>query len=116
MDEMDLQEKVRMEDVHRDIDNIIDQISKLRVGMPLIWVWAWDVAKDLHKSIQEGREEEYCVTMDEDEMWQLFWTQADENGFTLEYGAEDLYEAIRGWMFDEGIIEDVLEEDEDDGE
>jgi hypothetical protein len=46
-------------------------------------------------------------------MWELFWTQADKNGFTLEYGTEDLYESIRDWMFDQGIIEEVEEEEEE---
>ncbi len=61
----------------------------------------------------EGQEEEYCTAMDEAEMWELFWTQADKNGFTLEYGTEDLYESIRDWMFDQGIIEEVEEEEEE---
>jgi hypothetical protein len=116
MDDMDLQEKTRMLDVYRDIEDIIEKISKLRVGMPLVWVYVWDVVRDLYRDIQEGREEEYGVTVDEEELWQLFWTQADDNGFTLEYGTEDLYEAVRGWMIDESIIEMIEEEDEDEDE
>jgi hypothetical protein len=53
--------------------------------------------------------------MDEEEMWELFYTQADKNGFTLEYGTEDLYEAVRDWMVDEGIIE-LYDGDEDEDE
>jgi hypothetical protein len=112
MTEMDLQDKVRMLDVYRDIEDIIEKISNLRVGMPLVWVYVWDVVRDLYRDIQEGREEEYSVTVGEEELWQLFWTQADQNGFTLEYGTEDLYEAVRGWMIDEGIIEYLEEEEE----
>ncbi len=114
--EMDLQDKVRMLDVYNEIEDIIEKISKLRVGMPLVWVYVWDVVRDLYRNIQEGLEEEYCVTVDEEELWQLFWTQADKNGFTLEYGTEDLYEAVRGWMIDESIIEEYNEEDEDEDE
>ena len=54
------------------------------------------------------------MTMDEEEMWELFFTQADKNGFSLEYGTEDLYEAVRDWMIDEEIIEEYLEEEEND--
>jgi hypothetical protein len=54
--------------------------------------------------------------MDEEDMWELFYTQADTNGFTLEYGTEDLYEAVRDWMTDQGIIEEYIEEDEDEDE
>jgi hypothetical protein len=49
--------------------------------------------------------------MDEEEMWKLFFTQADQNGFSLEYGTEDLYEAVRDWMTEQGIIEEYTEEE-----
>jgi hypothetical protein len=110
---MDLQEKIRMQDVYQDIEYIIEKISKLPVGQPLVWVYVWDVARDLYRDIQEGREEEFCVTMSEEEVWELFWTQADKNGFSLEYGTEDLYEALRDWMIDQSIIEEVPEEEEE---
>ena len=110
---MDLQEKTRMQDVYRDIEDIIEKISILPVGQPLVWVYVWDVARDLYRNIQEGQEEEYCVTIGEEELWELFWTQADKNGFTLEYGTEDLYEAVRDWMIDQSVIKEAEEEDED---
>lgn len=116
MIDIDLQDKTRMEDVYKDINLIIDQISVLPVGQPLVWVYVWDVIKDLWTSIMEGQEEEYCVTMELEEVWELFWAQADKNGFTLEYGTEDLYEHIRDWMTDESIIEETPEDEEVDGE
>lgn len=109
---MDLQEKTRMQDVYRDIEDIIEKISNLPVGQPLVWVYVWDVARDLYRDIQEGSEEEYCVTVDEEELWELFWTQADKNGFSLEYGTEDLYEAVRDWMIDQSIIEEYIEDED----
>jgi hypothetical protein len=104
-----------MLDVYNQIEDIIEKISQMRVGQPLVWVYVWDVARDLYRDIQEGQDDEYCVTVDEEELWQLFWQQADKNGFTLEYGTEDLYEAVRGWMIDESIIE-MIEEEEDEDE
>lgn len=106
---MDLQEKTRMQDVYRDIDVIIDQISKLPVGQPLVWVYVWDVVQQLWTDIMEGQEEEYCTAMELDEVWELFWTQADKNGFTLEYGTEDLYEHVRDWMIDQTIIDEYVD-------
>jgi hypothetical protein len=111
---MDLQEKIRMQDVYQDIETIIDKISKLPVGQPLVWVYVWDVARQLWKDIMEGQEREYCTAMDEEEMWELFWTQADKNGFTLEYGTEDLYEAVRDWMIDQEVIMEAEEEEDED--
>jgi hypothetical protein len=111
---MDLQEKTRMQDTYNEIEDIIDKISKLPVGLPLVWVYAWDVARDLYTSIQEGQEEEYCVCEDIEDVWQMFWEDADKNGFSLQYGTEDLYEAIRDWMTDRNIIDEVPEEEEED--
>ena len=113
---MDLQEKIRIQDVHRDISVIVDKITNLGVFPPLVWVWTWDVALSIYKDIQEGGDPDYCVARDEDEMWELFYTQADTNGFTLEYGTEDLYEAVRDWMIDESIIEEYNEENQDEDE
>lgn len=114
--ELDVQDKTRMHDTFKDINDIIDKIGELRVFPPLVWVWTWDVAITILKDIREGGDPDYCVTMDEEEMWELFYTQADKNGFTLEYGTEDLYEAVRDWMTDEGIIDEAVEEDEDEDE
>ena len=114
--ELDIQDKTRMQDTFKDINLIIDKIGELNVFPPLVWVWTWDTAITILKDIREGGDPDYCVTMDEEEMWELFYTQADTNGFTLEYGTEDSYEAIRDWMTDQGIIEEYIEEDEDEDE
>jgi hypothetical protein len=112
--EQDLQDRTRMLDTYNDIEDIIERITKLPIGLPLVWVYAWDVARDLYTSIQEGAEDEYCVTEDIEDVWEMFWTDADKNGFSLQYGSEDLYEAIRDWMIDRQIIDEVPEEDEED--
>lgn len=112
---MDLQEQIRMQDTYRDINLIVEKIGELRVFPPLVWVWTWDVATSIWKDIMEGGDPEYNVAADEQDMWELFWRDADKNGFSLEYGAEDLYEAVRSWMLDVGIIE-VYDGDEDEEE
>jgi hypothetical protein len=115
---MDLQEKTRMEDTYKDITSIIDKIGELRVFPPLVWVWSWDVASTMWRSYMEGEDPDYCTAMDLDEVWELFWTQADKNGFTLEYGVEDLDDSIRDWLMEIGAVElydgEDEEEDEDD--
>jgi hypothetical protein len=112
--DQDLQDQCRMEDTYHRIQDIIDRISVLGVGQPLVWVYVWDVVQQLWTDIMEGQEEEYCTAMDLDEVWELFWLQADVNGFSLEYGTEDLYEAVRDWMIDQTIIDEAVDEDEDD--
>jgi len=113
--ELDLQDHTRMMDTYKDINDIIDRISNLQLFPPLVWVYAWDIAKDLYRDFQEGSEGEYGVTMSLEEFWALFYNNADQNGFSLDYGSDDLYEHIRDWMFDAGVVEDVeFDEDEDD--
>jgi hypothetical protein len=112
--DQDLHDQARMEDVYERIEDIIDRIGVLPVGQPLVWVYVWDVVRTLWTDIMEGGEEEYCTAMDLDEVWELFWLQADVNGFSLEYGTEDLYEAVREWMIDSEIIDEAVDEDEDD--
>jgi hypothetical protein len=111
--ELDLQDKVRMEDTYTSINNIIDQIGNLNVFPPLVWVWSWDVAKSTYRDFQE--DPDYIMNMSLEQTWEKFYEDADQNGFTLEYGTEDLYEAIRDWMIDADIVS-VGEVDEDDDE
>jgi hypothetical protein len=66
----------------------------------------------MYTDFKEGGEPDYCVTMELEEVWEQFWTDADKNGFSLQYGTEDLYDAIRDWLIDSGIVEEVDDEDE----
>lgn len=110
--EMDLQDKARMLDTYRDIELIIDKIEELSVGLPLVWVWTWDVVKSTWTDFMEGGDPEFCTTMDLDEVWEMFWAQADVNNFSLEYGSDDLYEAVRDWLIDVGAVGETIDEDE----
>jgi hypothetical protein len=109
---MDLQEQTRIVDSYNDINLVIDQIGKLSVFPPLVWVWSWDVAKSILRDFEEDLE--YQVNDTEYQVFEKFYTDADQNGFTLEYGTEDLYEAIRDWMIDADIVSEVLDEDDED--
>jgi len=110
---MDLQEQTRMQDVYKDINVIIDKIGKLPVFPSLVWVWTWDVTKSMLNNFRD--DEEYKVNMTDEEVWKLFWEQADSNGFTLEYGTETLDDHISDWLMDIDAIE-YNEEDEDEDE
>jgi hypothetical protein len=113
LQEMDLQEKTRMEDVYRDIEDIIDRVSKLPIGLPLVWVWAWDVTRTMWTSYMEGEDPDYCTTMDLDEVWERFWIDADKNGFSLEFGVEELDDAIRDWLMEIGAVDEAVEEEQE---
>ena len=113
--EMDLQEKTRMLDTYTKIESIVDSIGELGVFPPLVWVYTWDVAKTMWTSYMEGEDPDYCTAMNLEELWERFWIDADQNGFSLQYGVEDLDDAIRDWLMECGAVE-PYEEDEDEDE
>jgi hypothetical protein len=99
-----------MQDVYRDISIIIDKITELPVFPSLVWVWTWDVLVSMYKDYLPEVDDEFVITMSLEDIWALFWEQADKNGFTLEYGTEDLTEHIRDWMIDQNILVSIEEE------
>lgn len=110
---MDLQDKTRMMDTYHDINSIIDKIGVLPVYPSLVWVYAWDVLKSMYTDYMPGVDDEWVTAMSLEDTWAKFYEGADQNGFTLEYGTEDLYEHIRDWMIDESIIVEVDGDEED---
>lgn len=113
MAERDLLEQVRLDDTYDRLNKILDDIGNVGVFPPLVWVWSWDVAMSTLRDFAE--DDEFVVNMDQKQVFDLFWDQADKNGWSLEYGTEDLYEGIRDWMIDQDIVsyKEDLEEDED---
>ena len=112
--EQDLQDRTRMLDTYDKIESIIDDIGQLGAYPPLVWVWAWDVTKTMWTSYMEGEDPDYCTGMDIDEVWERFWLDSGKNGFTLEYGVEDLDDAIRDWLMEIGAVEEAEEEEDED--
>lgn len=115
---IDLQEQVRRDDVYDRVNKIVDQIGDLGVFPPLVWVWAWDCVRDIY----ENYEYESAVDSGEymavpkgislKDVWDKFWETADEEGWTLEYGAEEISEHAREWMMDKDFLVDLEDEDE----
>jgi hypothetical protein len=100
-----------------DKDKLNECISILEstdLGLSLVWLWTWDVIK------YNMQDNEYTCTVTEDEMWNHLCEAVEAGkGFSLEYGAEQIQEDIRDWMFENGYLldpEDIEEEDEDEDE
>lgn len=109
---MDLQEQTRMLDVYKDVTDIVDKISNLPVFPSLVWVWTWDVALYTLSDFKE--DPEYKVNFTKEEVWAKFWQDADQNDFSLDFGVEDLQEAVRDWMIDKEIVTEALDENDED--
>ena len=107
MDEaMDLQEATRIDDVYQDINEIVDKLNDLSVFPSLVWVYAWDVVRDQLDYYHSDSGEDYVVNnkLTQKDVWNMFWKDADKNGFTLEYGAESLHVGVFDWMVYSEII------------
>jgi hypothetical protein len=116
---MDLLEQTRRDDVYTRITAIINELTNLGASPSLVWTWAWNNVTDQLDCYTPDSGETLVVNpnMTEKDVWDLFWDQADKNGFTLEYGVEDLHEHVFDWMLENDIlIEDTneLDGDEDD--
>jgi hypothetical protein len=94
------------------LNRLIDGLQELSVFPSLVWLWTWDIVKDKldYYSPESGEEYVTNANLTEKDVFDMFWEDADKNGFSLEYGAEDLSEAVFDWMLEREIIV-VLEED-----
>jgi hypothetical protein len=117
--EIDLQNKIRGNDVRKELDEIVDRLNSVPVGMSLIWTWAWDLIRFKYEEYKEVAEyNDYVVNRDVtlDDIWDTLWANPSET-FTLEYGALEMDEAVTDWLVNNSFlipIDDVLDEDEDD--
>ena len=114
------------------LDRMVEELNGLKVFPSLVWLWVWDVIRnteDTNPNVTPfGPAQDYVFVGDLDVVFQALWDQVDTTGFTLEYGVEDLDEAIRDWLIDndflvaldddgwfdeEGMLDDVLDDEEE---
>lgn len=104
--ELDLQEQTRRDDAYVQLNKLIDGLKEVNAFPPLVWLWVWDMVKDRLDLYHEESGEDYVTNrnLTEKDVFDMFWEDADKNGFSLEYGLESLDEAIFDWMLDRDII------------
>jgi hypothetical protein len=98
--------------VKLQLDQIINQLNNMPIGMSLVWLWVWDVISDKYKSYKQiDQYNDYVVPegVTLDIIWEKLWSGPPAE-FTLEYGAEYVDEAIQDWMLDNGFLT-VLDDD-----
>lgn len=98
-----LLETKKMLDTYLKINKIVDDIGALDVFPSLEWVWCWDVVRDKFENY-EGDMYIPNPKLTEPEVWEMFYKDIEENDFSLEYGAEQLDEAIFDWMVEKNIL------------
>ena len=110
--ELDLQEATRRDDSYVALNELIEGLQKVSAFPPLVWLYVWDMVKDKLDYYHPDSHEEYAVNpaLTEKDVFNLFWEDADKNGFSLEYGTEQLHDHVFDWMIDREILV-VLDED-----
>ena len=90
-------------EVLRDILNKLNSLNETLLPS-LVWLWVWDIIDNFYQD-----EELYIRTQD------IVWDKLvnDTPAFSLEYGTEHLYEWVRDWMFENGLMLDVSDLDTD---
>jgi hypothetical protein len=96
------------------LNECIKILESTDLGLSLVWLWTWDVIK---YNMQDA---DFVCTVTEDQMWEHLCEAVEAGqGFSLEYGAEQLSEDVRDWMMSRGYLvdpTDVEEEDEEEDE
>jgi hypothetical protein len=90
------------------LNQCLDILHSTDLGLSLVWLYTWSTIKNLMD------DDYYECTQTEDQMWNnLCEAVAADQGFTLEYGAEDHYEHVLEWMTNRGYLIDPEEIEED---
>lgn len=102
---LDLQYTTRRDDNYVAINNVIDSLEKLDLFPSLVWVWCWDMIRNWYESEQwedvhddQWTDECFAKDLELKTIWDKFYADSDETQFSLEYGVENLDEALRDWL------------------
>jgi hypothetical protein len=111
MSNLDLQESTRRDDNYQVINKLIDDLQQVDVFPSLVWLWCWDVIRNWYENEQwddvheDGHVDEcFAQGLELKTIWDKFWEDSDKNGFTLEFGVEDLDESLRDWLRDNDFL------------
>ena len=116
----DLQDITRRDDTYTQLNEIVDKLQDIAVFPSLLWVWVFDVIRNIYENHQW--EDMDMGSLDEavpegvtlKQIFDKFWETSDENGFTMEYGVDHLDEHIYDWMREHDFLVSLEDEDYDD--
>ena len=114
---LDLQEATRRDDVFKDLNEIVDRLQAIPVFPSLLWVWTFDVIRDIFDNCQykdlainDYVDEAVPEGITLKQIFDKFWDDVDTLGFTMDHGGEVLEEVIRDWMRENDFLV-ALDED-----
>lgn len=102
---LDLQEATRRDDVFKDLNEIVDRLQAIPVFPSLLWVWTFDVIRDIFENCQykdlavnDYVDEAVPEGITLKQIFDKFWEDVDGIGINMDLGAEIIDEVIRDWM------------------
>ena len=99
---------MKIDDMQK-LNQCLDILDTTDLGLSLVWLWTWSQIKD---NLEDG---EWDQLVSEEEAWDLLCKAVESGrGFSLEYGADQLYEDVRDWMFENGLIKEFEDEEDED--
>ena len=128
-EQLDLQDSTRRDDTFIKMSKLIEDLGTIDVFPSLVWLFSWDIVADWYKNeqwtdVHENGFVDECFAqgLELKTIWDKFWEDSDKNGFSLEYGVENLDEGLRDWLrecdflvtLDDDMDNDEETEDEDD--
>ena len=126
--QLDLQEQTRRDDIYNELNEIVDKITTLPVFPSLLWVWTFDVLRNIYEN---NRYEDLAVNDYVDEavpagvtlkqIFDKFWEDVDGIGLSMDLGDEIIDETIRDWMRENDFLvalddDGWLDDEENEGE
>jgi hypothetical protein len=123
MAELDLQEATRRDDIYNELNQIVDKITTLPVFPSLLWVWTFDVMRNIYENNQydDLAENDYVdeavpsgITLKQ--IFDKFWEDVDGIGLSMDLGDEIIEETLRDWMRDNDFLVNLEDEEEDEDE
>jgi hypothetical protein len=121
MAELDLQEATRRDDIYNELNQIVDKITTLPVFPSLLWVWTFDVMRNIYENNQydDLAENDYVdeavpsgITLKQ--IFDKFWEDVDGIGLNMDLGDEIIEETLRDWMRDNDFLVNLEDEEEED--
>ena len=124
---LDLQEATRRDDVYNQLNEIIDKLEKIPVFPSLMWVWAFDVIREIFTNYQykdlavnDYVDESVPEGITLKQIFDKFWDDVDGFGLSMDSGGDIIEEVIRDWMRDNDFLvaldDDGWLDDENEGD
>ena len=114
---LDLQEATRRDDVYNQLNEIIDKLEKIPVFPSLMWVWSFDIIREIFENYQmkdlavnDYVDEAVPEGITLKQIFDKFWDDVDGFGLSMDSGGDIIEETIRDWMRDNNFLVS-LEED-----